>query len=131
MSGCDAWQITPVNGTLRVGFEDRYHGPRALFKNVPDEGRTDLALQFLDGKKLQPSGDYLIWFAFADEKPADLRLAIAFVPAGRTRAGLLESLEAALGLERVAATLSTNGMTLRTNCAPGLHRHFCLGASHW
>ncbi|MBI2928422.1 MAG: serine/threonine protein kinase [Verrucomicrobia bacterium] len=131
IASCDGWQMTPVEGTLRVGFEDWYHGPRAQFKNLPDEGRKDLALQYLDGKKLQASADYLIWFTFADDKPADLRLAITFVPAGRASAGRLESLEAALGLERVPAAFSTNGMTVRTNCAPGLHRHFCLGASHW
>ncbi len=131
IASCDGWQMTPVEGTMRVGFEDWYHGPRAQFKNLPDEGRKDLALQFLDGKKLQANSDYLIWFTFADDKPADLRLAITFAPAGPASPGRLESLEAALGLERVTAALSTNGMTVRTNCAPGLHRHFCLGASHW
>jgi hypothetical protein len=132
LASCDAWQIAPVEGGMRVGFEDWYHGSRAHYRDLPrQEGRQDLALQYLDGRKLRQNTDYLIWFAFNDDQPVDLRLAITFVPPGQVSPGRPDLLEAALGLERIDHVQDTDDMTIRTNCGPGLHRHFCLGASHW
>ena len=131
LESCHAWQITPVTGTMRVGFEDWYHGSRAGYRNLPDESRRDITLQYLDGKKLRPNTDYLIWFTFDNDQPAELWLGMAFVPPGRVRPGSPESLETALGLERSVAVWEANAMTIRTNCGPDLHRHFCIGGAHW
>jgi hypothetical protein len=132
IGSCEAWQIAPLQGALRVGFEDWYHGSIAHYADLAGAtGRGDVALQFLDGKKLRPNTEYLIWFVFSDDQPVELYLAINFVPPGRVFAGRPETIEAALGLKRVEHLADAGGITQHINCGPGLHRHFCLGISHW
>jgi hypothetical protein len=131
LASFDSWNIIPARGRMRIGFEDWYHGARAHYRDLPDEGRRDLLLQYLDGKKLQPASDYLIWFAFNSEEATGLRFAVTFLPPGMVSPGAPDSLEAAMGLERIDTVTDTGDITQHANCGPGLHRHFCLGPSHW
>lgn len=109
-----SWYITPLKGRMKVGFEDWYHGAPARSSNATE--LAECTLQFLNGRKLQPSSDYLIWFAFSGSRPVDLQAVLRFVPAGKIDPNKPESLIAALGWDNLL------------NPSPGkMHRHYCLG----
>jgi hypothetical protein len=110
-----SWYVAPVKGRMKVGFEDWYHGASAVSPNQAD--LSQCTLQFLNGKKLQPNREYLIWFAFPEPRPVELRAALRFVPSGQVDPNRPETLIRALGWENMLKS------------EPGkLHRHYCLGA---
>ncbi|MBU6402364.1 MAG: hypothetical protein KGS61_18760, partial [Verrucomicrobia bacterium] len=110
-----AWFILPLQGGMKVGFEDWYHGLSRTPKVVG--GSPDLVLQFLSGKKLRPGRAYFIWFAFDGPQPATLEAALRFSRPGQIDPNKPESLVQAMGLEEKVAAERL-----------AFHRHYCLGA---
>ena len=110
-----SWYIAPVKGRMKLGFEDWYHGASERSPKPTEFSRC--TFQFLNGKKLQPHREYLIWFAFLESRPVDLRATLRFAPPGQVDPNKPETLVRALGWENL---LSLD---------PGkMHRHYCLGA---
>jgi serine/threonine protein kinase len=110
-----SWYILPIQGRLKVGFEDWYHGITEI--NGQKRATSEVILQFLSGKKLQPGREYFIWFTLDDPKPGEIQAAMRFVPAAEINPNSPETLVQAIGFER-------------TSSSPRLrfHRHYCLGA---
>ena len=79
-AGLKGWGIIAREGTVD-GFKNF-----ATKANVAEKG-TDLpkenkqVSQKLTGGKLKPETEYLIWFTFAGDKPADLHVRLALTPA--------------------------------------------------
>jgi len=119
----ESWSIVPVSGGIKVGFEEWYHGQTGQYQNFADLKDGGFTLQFLDGRKLQPNSDYLIWFSFHNGQPQESKIAIHFVPPGQADPSNIESLEKALGLTPVSASTTAS--------QPRSHRHFCIGTSRW
>ncbi|MHB8524014.1 MAG: hypothetical protein ACYDH9_25100 [Limisphaerales bacterium] len=109
------WFILPLQGGMKIGFEDWYHGLFATSKGVA--GGPDLTLQFLSGKKLQPGRAYFIWFGFDDPQPVEFQAAMRFARPGEIDPNNPETLVRAMGLEGM---VGAERMTF--------HRHYCLGA---
>jgi len=109
------WFICPVQGGMKVGFEDFYHGVSQTSKG--GAGEADLALQFLSAKKLQPGRAYFIWLAFDRPESVEFHAAMRFARPGEIDANNPETLVRAMGLEGL---VGTEGILF--------HRHYCLGA---
>ncbi len=108
------WFILPMDGGLKVGFEDWYH---AVPQKAPGEAggkAEDFTLQFLSEKKLQSGRDYFIWFGGETNRSIELQVALRFVRPGLIDPNKPESLASELGLSQ---------SQLRN-----YHRHYCLGA---
>jgi hypothetical protein len=69
---------------------------RVLEASAP--GIQVVSVMELSGKFLEPNREYLLWFKFQRNKPAEFQFAINFVPAGVSSETNLVSLEKALGL---------------------------------
>jgi len=105
------WQVLPLQGRLKVGFEDWHHG-------IPETGKSELGglcVQFLSAKKLQPGAGYLIWFSLNNAQPAEVRALLHFAPPGEVNPNRAETLVRSLGLQDRAQSEHLR-----------FHRHFCL-----
>ena len=74
------WFIVPKEGTLE-GFTtlESFDRPRIPGLDTPSKYR--LIVQPLHGGRLQPGKEYLIWFAFRNERPADILVRLELTPA--------------------------------------------------
>lgn len=95
----DRWYILPVEGSMQ-GFKNFWKVKGAeLFG--PDAA-TDASgvVQMLSAKQLEPDKEYLIWFTFKDEKPAEMAVMMAFLPPGKS--GSVKAASKSLGLPKPA-----------------------------
>lgn len=77
----DRWYIAPAEGPAGQGFSSFQRAqPARLFKEKPPQDYVGI-LQALSAEHLEPGREYLIWFMFKDEKPADVFVAMALLPA--------------------------------------------------
>ena len=79
--GLDRWYIAPVEGPAGTGFTSfQKAAPSKLFKGDPPTDITGGIVQALSGQHLEPGREYLVWFVFKDEKPANAFVAMALIP---------------------------------------------------
>lgn len=90
------WYIVRRNGGMR-GFEELGSSSfGAEFKDAPWADKRYVTIQELHSDALMPDEEYLIWFHFKDERPAEMFAQICLVPRESWRG--TESLEAVFGL---------------------------------
>jgi hypothetical protein len=106
----DSWFIQPMQGAIKVGFEDWFHGGT---EHQDAGGNERLVVQFLSGRKLEPGREYFIWFGGDRSEPLELELRLRWV-GGEVDPNRPEALLGWLGV--------------RPEPSVTFHRHYCLGA---
>jgi hypothetical protein len=78
------WYVVPVEGRMPAGFRSfKKVKATALFGNDAAEPDAPGVLQALAGDNLEPGKEYVLWFMFRDEAPAEVPMALALLPAQR------------------------------------------------
>jgi hypothetical protein len=96
------WFIIPRTGIMS-GFHEFNREPMKSFKDLGSlfpVNANRLIIQGLSGDELEEGQEYLIWFAFAQQKPNQISLAFTFANSSTNSAPNLEMMENALGLHR-------------------------------
>lgn len=120
-----SWGMQPVRGSLQVGFEEWWKGKPEIIQNAPQGISDTIVLQFLDGRKLMPKSDYLLWFTKKSDTPLILHLKIVFSPHGVTDPNEVESLLTTLGLNPLFSA-KVDGQN--ASASQQFFRVYCLGA---
>ena len=88
--------ILPVQGTME-GFNHLFE-TKQKFADVPWPDDYRVNVQSLEGRKLQPNTEYIIWFALPDDRPVDFYVAMNLFP---NVTGGYGSVDKSLGLKPV------------------------------
>lgn len=73
------WYICPVEGQMQ-GFQNFFKLKPGGLKDTPVPADHGVVAQRLAANRLKPDTEYLLWFTFASDRPADVHVAISFVP---------------------------------------------------
>lgn len=96
------WFIIPRTGIMS-GFHEFHREPMDAFKDLGQlfpVNANRLIIQRLSGDELEDGQEYLIWFAFAQQKPTQISLTFTFAVSSTNSAPNHEMMENALGLHR-------------------------------
>jgi hypothetical protein len=97
----DRWYIMSVDGDMKQGFKNFWaaSAPELFGENAPKLDRGGV-VQMLSSRQLEPGKEYLIWFTFKDDQPADTWLTLSFLPPGKSNTQ--KAAATSLGLPRAA-----------------------------
>lgn len=103
------WNIVPAQGTMR-GFRRlwREHGFQAQGVDLPLKNQA--VFQAMEGGRIEPGKEYIVWFASDPRKFSEVHMAI--------RLAQVESVKFAKSVESIAAAVG-----IRRRIAPGFLKH--------
>ena len=109
------WYIIRRRGGMR-GFEEPGSSfLRNEYTDAPWNGKRYITIQELHSDPLLPDEEYLIWFHFKDERPAEMFAQICLVPRDSWRGA--ESMEALFGLQEPPPSIPDDPDSLLVYCA--------------
>jgi hypothetical protein len=73
------WYICPVEGQMQ-GFQNFFRLKPGALKNTDVPADHGVIAQRLAANRLKPDTEYILWFTFANDRPADVHVAVSFVP---------------------------------------------------